>query len=111
MCTVQPRGEAARGIAPIYLLRHFNPLASPPSQVLDLRGVVDLSTLATLFGLTIVTGMLSEVGLMERGAALLQHKCDSPWSLLLRVVAVTTISSALFTNDAAVRDHRARACV
>jgi Na+/H+ antiporter NhaD/arsenite permease-like protein len=74
----------------------------PVERLLDLSGVVDLSSLATLFSLTIVTGVMGEVGLLQRGAELVSRNCNSPLKLLLRVVAVTTMTAALFTNDAAV---------
>jgi Na+/H+ antiporter NhaD/arsenite permease-like protein len=74
----------------------------PVERLLDLSGVVDLSSLATLFSLTIVTGVLGEVGLLQRGAELVSRNCTSPLKLLLRVVLVTTMTAALFTNDAAV---------
>lgn len=74
----------------------------PAERLLDLPGVVDISSLATLFSLTILTGMLEELGWLQLGAKLLARNCKSPLKLLLRVVAVTSITAALFTNDAAV---------
>jgi hypothetical protein len=74
----------------------------PPERLLDLSGVVDISSLATLFSLTILTGMLGDLGLLQLGAELLARNCKSPLKLLLRVIAITSITAALFTNDAAV---------
>ena len=78
----------------------------PAATILDLTGVIDVTTLATLFGLTIMTGFLDEVGLLQRLSDLLSRKCASPMQLLLRVVVVTSVTSALFTNDAAVSHAR-----
>ena len=69
---------------------------------LGYAGVIDLNTIATLFGLTILCGYLSKFGLTDLLVFLLSKKGLSPKLLLLRVCGVTMVLSAFVTNDAAV---------
>ena len=73
-----------------------------PEFALNQPGVVDVNTIATLLGLTIITGVARETGVLALLVRALQHKCAGPRWLLVRTVAVTAATAALLTNDAAV---------
>jgi hypothetical protein len=71
-----------------------------PRYVLDQPGLMNIDTIATLFGLTIVTGCLKDFGAITWAMRLLKKRCASPRALMARVIALTTLLSALVTNDA-----------
>jgi len=75
---------------------------SPPEAVLAQPSVVDMNTIAVLFGLTIISGYLAEFGIINICMTALQHKCSNNYELLWRVSLLTTLLSATVTNDAAV---------
>jgi Na+/H+ antiporter NhaD/arsenite permease-like protein len=81
-------------ISPFHILR--------PAYVLDQPGLMNIDTVATLFGLTIVTGCLKDFGAIGWSMRLLKRECSSPRALMGRVMVLTTVLSALVTNDACV---------
>ena len=80
--------------SPLHILR--------PAYVLDQPGLMNIDTIATLFGLTIVTGCLQDFGAITWSMRLLKRECSSPRALMGRVMVLTTVLSALVTNDACV---------
>ena len=73
-----------------------------PFDTLNDPGIVDMNTIATLFGLTIVTGYLDDFGAVDACMYLMQRRCGSGRQLLFRITVLTTVLSACVTNDAAV---------
>lgn len=73
-----------------------------PAYALNQVGIVDVDTIATLFGLTVITGYLKEFGIIDASMRMLEKECSSPLLLLWRVMFLTTMLAALVTNDAAV---------
>eukprot|EP01043_Picozoa_sp_COSAG02_P073020 COSAG02_NODE_14017_length_1321_cov_1.131751_1_plen_356_part_10 len=73
-----------------------------PNYVLDQPGLMNIDTIATLFGLTIVTGCLKDHGAITWAMRMLKRRCSSPSALVGRVIMLTTFLSALVTNDACV---------
>ena len=72
-----------------------------PFDTLNDPGIVDMNTIATLFGLTIVTGYLDDFGAVDACMYLMQRRCGSGRQLLFRITVLTTVLSACVTNDAA----------
>ena len=61
-----------------------------------------MTAIATLMGLTVITGKLKEHGLLDQMVELVCYRNPSPQALLFRTCATVALLAALFTNDAAV---------
>ena len=73
-----------------------------PNFVLNQPGVVDMNMVVNIASLGVIRGVLTETGLLARLVLLLQYRCKSACSLLVRTCVLGAVCAALLTNDATV---------